>query len=526
MQAQIAFSNENRALALMRRLLRKISALLRPLSDALPDHLPLVYKLSLLITSLIVLSSGALGSILFLQQARLMSRQIDDFGNTVVTHLASAAQEPLLADDRLALGVLVSSLVNGRNIIGTQILNPDGISLIKEGSNPFADPSAKPPFTAAEITGQADNRQRWPWQIDGTDKVRISVVSFICPIRFANVTAGYALVTFSQEVLDESKEKALLAITLVSLLIIFLGIVLAFFLSRLISRPVNNFMAAIEAFDQGNYHFRFSDRRRDEIGQLMTAFDQMAAGMVQKNQVEKALDRYLSPQVARQVINHLDEIKLGGKRIVGSVLFADIIGFTKMSEKMVPEELAILLNRYFSLITAACELNRGTVDKYTGDGVMLLFGAPEEDLDHAFHAATCALLMRRLIADENRRRQAANLAPIHFRIGINAGSMLAGNLGTKEKMEYTVVGDTVNLASRICSMAEAGQIVVSRNFYDQKGLECRLVAHEYLPMVLRGIAEPVDTFLLEDLGSEFRGCLEEQLQTILDEPDEKDATRQ
>jgi adenylate cyclase len=193
---------------------------------------------------------------------------------------------------------------------------------------------------------------------------------------------------------------------------------------------------------------------------------------------------------------------------------------------MDPEKLVTLLNRYFALITAACDLNRGTVDKYTGDGVMLVFGAPEEDADHAFHAASCALLMRQVIAHENRRRQTANLNPIHFRIGINAGSMLAGNLGSKEKMEYTVVGDTVNLASRFCSMAKADQIVVSRDFYDLEDIALQVIAHEHLAMQLRGIAGPVATFLLEDLAPEFRGRLEEQLQTIIGESDDDHAPPQ
>jgi len=231
--------------------------------------------------------------------------------------------------------------------------------------------------------------------------------------------------------------------------------------------------------------------------------------------VEKALDRYLSPRVARQVITNLDEVKLGGKIVTGSVLFADIVGFTSLSEKMAPENLAEILNRFFSLITAACELNQGTVDKYTGDGVMLLFGAPEEDVDHAFHAATCALLMRRLIDRENRERVAAGLPPINFRIGLNAGTMLAGNLGSKEKMEYTVVGDTVNLASRICSMAEINQIVFSRNFYDQKDLRQRLIADEHITMRLRGIEGQVQTFLLEGLAAEIRDDLDSQFQTII-----------
>ncbi|MCK4838481.1 MAG: adenylate/guanylate cyclase domain-containing protein, partial [Desulfobulbaceae bacterium] len=229
----------------------------------------------------------------------------------------------------------------------------------------------------------------------------------------------------------------------------------------------------------------------------------------------RALDRYLSPQIAKQVINNLDSIKLGGKRIVGSVLFADIVGFTKMSESMDPEDLAAILNRFFSLITWAGELNLGTVDKFMGDCVMLVFGALDEDEEHAFHAATCGLLIRRLVDHENERRVAEGLLPIDFRVGLNAGSMLAGNMGSKEKMEYTVVGDTVNLASRLCSIADAKQIVVSKGFYKQKNIRSRLVANEHIPMQLRGVEGVVETFVVEGLVGEDQTRLDEQFETII-----------
>jgi len=499
----------------MRNTLQKITtAILARALSFFPEHLPIVYKISLLITGLIFFCSGTLSAVLFFDQTRIMEDQINEFGNTMVAHLARSVQEPLMADDLLALEVLASSLVTNNSIIGTEILSLKGESLIRAGISPFADDRSTIMFSPKEIIQKAGGMQRWPWKLHISGILKINVVSFVSPIRFQDITAGYALVTFSQENLDRSKRKAIISIAIATLVIILLGIRMALSLSKRISRPVRHFMKAIEAFDRGDYDFRFGDRRRDEIGQLMKAFDRMAEGMVQKKQVEKALDHYLSPRIAKQVINNLDGVKLGGKRVVGSVLFADIVGFTGISESMNPEDLAAILNHYFSLISRACKLNHGTVDKYMGDCVMLLFGAPEKDQDHAFHATLCGLLIRRLIDHENKHRTERGLFPIHFRIGINAGSMLAGNMGSKEKMQYTVVGDTVNLASRLCSMADEGEIVISSDFYEQENILNRIKAREYIPMQLRGVEGIVETFLLEGVVDEYIKKLEAQFRKV------------
>src|SRR5690606_36658815 len=128
-----------------------------------------------------------------------------------------------------------------------------------------------------------------------------------------------------------------------------------------------------------------------------------------------------------------------------------IVGFTGMAEGMNPEEVANLLNRYFAQIVIACEMNQGMVDKYIGDCAMLVFGVPQADPEHFFHVITCALAIQRLVTMENEQRETRGQAPVRFRLGLNSGSMLAGNMGAHERMEYTVVGDSVNLASRLGS---------------------------------------------------------------------------
>jgi adenylate cyclase len=298
-------------------------------------------------------------------------------------------------------------------------------------------------------------------------------------------------------------------------MIIALSIAMAFALGRRITQPIDKLVDASRAIGNGEYTFRFKERRKDELGLLMEAFNEMAEGMLEKSQVKSALSRYVSPGVARQILSNLDNVALSGKRIEGSVLFADISGFTRISEKTRAEELVSMLNRYFSLITCACAINQGIVDKYMGDGVMLVFGAPEDDPDHAFHAVSCALLIQQLVAHENRHREAMDLFPVQFRIGINTGSMLAGNMGSHDRMEYTVVGDTVNLASRLCGITNSGQIVISREMYARDDISGRVLAGEYQSIRLRGISQPISTYLVESLTADYQEIIETQLADIL-----------
>jgi adenylate cyclase len=150
-----------------------------------------------------------------------------------------------------------------------------------------------------------------------------------------------------------------------------------------------------------------------------------------------------------------------------------------------------------------------------GDGVMLVFGAPEEDKDHAFHAVCSALLIQQLVEHENRRRKANSQFPVEFRIGINTGSMLAGNMGSHDRMEYTVVGDTVNLASRLCGITNRGQIVISREMYVRDDIAGRVLAGEYQSIRLRGISQPVNTYLVEGLTADYQEIIEVQLEEVL-----------
>ncbi|MBW8713799.1 MAG: adenylate/guanylate cyclase domain-containing protein [Acidobacteria bacterium] len=172
----------------------------------------------------------------------------------------------------------------------------------------------------------------------------------------------------------------------------------------------------------------------------------------QKRVVKKLFGRYVSKDVFEQLMAHPDSAELGGKRRQMSVLFSDIRGFTTITEKGDAEALVAQLNEYFSRMVDIVFRHKGTVDKFVGDMVMALYGAPVEDPDHAEHAVATAIEMVAALAELNSKWAAGGMAQLDIGIGINSGDMIAGNIGSSSIMSYTVIGDNVNLGSRLESL--------------------------------------------------------------------------
>jgi adenylate cyclase len=172
----------------------------------------------------------------------------------------------------------------------------------------------------------------------------------------------------------------------------------------------------------------------------------------QKRVVKKLFGRYVSKDVYEQLLAHPDRAELGGKRRDMTVLFSDIRGFTTVTERGDAEQLVAQLNEYFSRMVEVVFRHRGTVDKFVGDMVMALFGAPVDDVDHAEHAVAAAVDMVRVLAELNHDWAARRMPQLDIGIGINSGDMIAGNIGSSSIMSYTVIGDNVNLGARLESL--------------------------------------------------------------------------
>lgn len=410
------------------------------------SSIPLGLKWSLSIAALIVVTMGLLGFYLIQQQETGYRSQVDRFSQVIVDQLVRVSGEPLMASDTLSLQVLLQRQAQSPLILGALLQDADGAPLVQAGVSPPV--LSQPRFPAKGITS-------WDW---GNGEYK--AVSYRSPVVFQDVTAGYLTVSIDRSPLETDLQETRRFLMVSTLLMIFSGVLLASWLAHRLSRPIEHLARAGEAIGKGEPP-RLTGRR-DEIGQVLETFQRLAEGARRNSEVEAAFSRYVSPQVAQQVLTGDSCVALGGDCVTGSVLFCDIVGFTELSETREPGEVAALLNDYFAYFALAAESCGGTVDKFIGDCIMIVFGVPSEDPHHALHAVTCGMLIQELTRRINQVRRDRQQATVMLRVGISSGRMLAGNLGSAERMQYTVVGDTVNVASRLCSLAEPGGVLLSR----------------------------------------------------------------
>lgn len=214
----------------------------------------------------------------------------------------------------------------------------------------------------------------------------------------------------------------------------------------------------------------------------------------ERRRIRQLFGRYVSDDVVKEIVDSEEGVALGGKRQLVTILFSDIRGFTPMSERMQPEEVVSLLNEYFEAMTAVIFASGGTIDKYVGDCIMALWGAPLPAPDDAARAVRAAVLMRQALADLQEKHRAAGKEPFDTGVGINTAEVVVGNIGAQRRLDYTVIGDGVNLAARLESATKelGASIVISSETYQ---LVQEQVIARLLPLItVKGKEHPVQTY--------------------------------
>lgn len=239
-----------------------------------------------------------------------------------------------------------------------------------------------------------------------------------------------------------------------------------------------------------------------ETAELLTSFANQAAisienarlyeNVAQETTIRTNLQRYLSPTIVNEIIDKNEELVLGGNRTECSILFADICSFTSISEKLPPEKIVSLLNEYFTAMTKIIFENEGTLDKFVGDALMAVFGVPIYTPHSAVNAVKTGLDMLKKLGELHKKWESEGNPAFKIRIGINTGVVVAGNIGSPERMDFTVIGDSVNLASRIESNARPFSLLISDSTYE-KVKDC-VTAKEMEPILVKGKANPVKTY--------------------------------
>ncbi|MDF3822070.1 adenylate/guanylate cyclase domain-containing protein [Leptospira sp. 96542] len=222
---------------------------------------------------------------------------------------------------------------------------------------------------------------------------------------------------------------------------------LSYSLAASIQDPLNEIENATDKIKNQEFSTRVIVYNSDELGVLGDAVNEMAEGLAERERIKDTFGRIVDPRVRDYLLSN--EQNLGGKVVNATILFSDLRDFTKLSEKRKPEEVLYILNRYFQEMSDAIEKHGGFINKFIGDAILAVFGTPFPTENHAEQAFHTAMTMQKNLESLNHKFESENLPTLRMGIGIHTGSLLVGNIGSENRMEFTVIGDTVNTASRV-----------------------------------------------------------------------------
>jgi adenylate cyclase len=306
------------------------------------------------------------------------------------------------------------------------------------------------------------------------------------------------------------------------------GIVLTFsilavwFLARAVTRPVKLLTSALRKIEEGEFILDLKATTRDELGLFTKGFVHMGRGLAERERMKDTFGKFVNKEIAELALK--GELALGGTRKTATIFFSDIRSFTAISENMEPEAVVEFLNDYMTRMVDCIERTHGVVDKFIGDAIMGVWGAPVSQGDpagDALNAITAALMMRKALGEFNSGRGGPGKPILRIGCGVNTGPCLAGQIGSLKRMEYTVIGDAVNLASRIEALNKPfhTDILISENTCGL--LKDRLIVEPMRPIKAKGKADPLQIFAVVNLsGAEGPRNLAEVRELLGIEPPE------
>ena len=370
------------------------------------------------------------------------------------------------------------------------LLDPDGIALVHGGDGEERvgdDLSALPSFQAAARgeTGRVvhDNAAGHP------------SLFVYRPVASPTTVNGRPLVMLSEIDLGEALAPVRTlhhGILAGAGLLVLVWVAMARPVARRLTKPLAELLAAAEKVGGGDLSAQARVNGRDEIGRFADAFNRMVQGLHERDRVKDVFGRYLTTQVSEKLLKNGPS--LGGERKQVTMLFADIRDFTTLSESMTPEQVVEMLNDYFSEMVDAVFEQGGVLDKFIGDGMLAVFGSLDEQPDHRRRAVLAALRMKARLAKINGEREMSGRRPIHIGIGVHTDEVVVGNIGSRKRLEYTVIGDGVNTCARVESMnKEFGTtLLVTEQTRGPLGgeFECR----ELPETKVKGKAKPVKVY--------------------------------
>lgn len=440
---------------------------------------PLVWKITFAMALLVCLTTGALWTYLHFNLNTLLQQQADTYANTITQQAAHSAAEMVMADDLLALTAMLDGLVSHtRNIQSIHIYDDN-----------------------SQLLTHAKRTNSMPDQ---------TLHSYETPIMFHDIEAGTLELRLDNRAITQSLLATKQVLGIITLSTIFFAMMLSIFIARQLSKPLKKLQKVALEVAKGNLNPQLPSHKNDEVGDLVRSFSHMLQGLRDKESIEHKFSSYLSKDIAKDILSDLNTSKKPLKTVYGSILFVDIVGFTQLCEEWAPHQITDILNQYYFLLHQAAKMYRGTVDNYIGDGGMLTFGVHKEDQKHSINAICAAQIFIRLTHLMNAQRRKKMLPSLQFRLGLHCGHMLAGTIGSSERMQFTISGDSVNLAARLCEMAARDKLMISDAVYQHPATKKLLLTEPAQELKVKGKAKIIKSYNVTGLAPKFNRLLMQQ----------------
>ena len=343
-------------------------------------------------------------------------------------------------------------------------------------------------------------------QGDGPAWVEVLVPCFLDGVHHGALRLGFSRHRFDAILAQTERRHAanlkemIQGIVLTGLLLLLLYLLGVINFARHLSRPVEALTLAAQQVRTGDLRVQIRASSRDEIGTLAETMAEMVSGLRDRDFIRDAFGRYLTRELADKLVEDPSALQLGGHARTVTILMSDLRGFSGLSERLGPEAMVVLLNRYLAAMTTVIVAHRGMINEFIGDAILVLFGALETGEDDVDRALRCALDMQRALREFNRENEALGLPVLAMGIGVNTGTVVAGNIGSPERVKYGVVGPPVNHAARLESLTIGSQIHVSASALQAATVEARRAGP--LHVQVKGSRDPLVYFdLLGVVGS-------------------------
>jgi class 3 adenylate cyclase len=430
-------------------------------------------------TLLIVLSTAvvSLGVATFTRQNAILRSELNNRATILVQQLSNVGKEGLLTKEELPVFASIKDIQKGDDVVYAMILDDEGrvfahSDMSKKGTV-LADPFDMAASKANTLTFQETTVNN-DIILDATTPIHLNS---------KNLKLGVARIGLSEKALSKSIRNQRITYIWIALVFVATGLLVSFALARVLTRPLDLLADGIQVVTRGDLRRLVAVRYDDEIGKLTGAFNQMIQSLREKLLMEK----YLSQSTVLNIKENRDvtQLKLGGERKYVTALFSDARGFTALSEKMSPEEVVSLMNIYLNLQTTVIHQRGGIVDKFVGDEVMAIF----EGRGMEINAVRAAVEIQNYLRALNAARAASGEKQVNVGIGLNSGEVVMGNMGSEDHMDYTVIGDCINVAARLCGVAQPGQVLVTKIIYDVIGDQATW--KEMPPVLVKGKEQPI-----------------------------------